>query len=378
MVSIAQMMKVMPDGYENACYSTKAIVRKRGVTSAGDLMMLSMFHLINGCSLLEISEIARLAKLGDMSDVAFMNRFEKCGDWFKWIAAKMKTTGMANYEKPEYLAPYSVLGVDASDVTEKGRSARTWRLHYALDIFEMCSKLYKITEQNVGETLLNFEFEPHQLVVADRIYSTINGMKHCTERKADYILRMRANSFSLYDEDGKRVNILDSLSDLKGDGCADISLYAGNLSGERMPIRICGMRKSPEAIAQTVKKLRRKESKKQQKVSTETKTFNEYIVVVTSLPIDITAEQVLETYRLRWQIEIQFKRMKSILDFGEIPKRRSSSVMTWLNGKLMLALVIERIISTAFSPEEQSTSIEEFMAGNEMVETDFDNKCYEL
>lgn len=378
MVSIAQMMKAMPDGYENACYSTKAIVRKRGVASAGDLMMLSMFHLINGCSLLEISEIARIAKLGDMSDVAFMKRFEQCGDWFKWIAAQMKTTGMANYEKPEYLAPYSVLGVDASDVTEKGRSARTWRLHYALDIFEMCSELYEITEQKVGESLLNFELKPYQLVIADRIYSTINGMKHCLDRKADYILRMRANSFSLYDEAGKKVNLLDRLSGLEDGGYADISLYAGNLSGERMPVRICAMRKSPEAIAEAVRRLRRKESKKQQKISAETMTFNEYIVVVTSLPAFITAEQILETYRLRWQIEIQFKRMKSILDFGEIPKRRSASIMTWLNGKLMLALIIESIIATAFSPEEQFASIEEFMAGNEMAETDSDNECYEL
>ncbi len=123
MVSIAQMMKVLPDGFEQACYNTKAIVRKRGVTSAGDLMLLSMFHLINGCSLLEISEIARITKLGDMSDVAFMKRFEQCGEWFKWIAERMKTSGMANYKKPEYLESYNVLGIDASDVTEKGRSS---------------------------------------------------------------------------------------------------------------------------------------------------------------------------------------------------------------------------------------------------------------
>lgn len=353
MVSIAQMMKALPDGFESACYDTKAIVRKRGVTSAGDLMLLSMFHLINGCSLLEISEIARLTKLGEMSDVAFMKRFERCGDWFKWIAVKMKPSGIANYAKPEYLSSYDVLGADASDVVEKGRSARTWRLHYALNIFEMSSELYKITEQKVGESLLNFEFKPGQLIIADRIYSTIKGIKHCMERGADYILRMRANSFSLYDECGKKINLLDRLTGLENGECADISLYAGNPSEDQIPVRVCAMRKSPEAIATTAKKLHRKESKKQIKLSAEAKTFNEYIVVVTSLPNSITAEQILETYRLRWQIEIHFKRMKSLLDFGQIPKRRHDSVMTWLNGKLMLALIIEHIIATAFSPSGQ-------------------------
>jgi transposase len=115
---------------------------------------------------------------------------------------------------------------------------------------------------------------------------------------------------------------------------------------------------------------------KKQLHSAKAKALNEYIVVVTSLPAAITAEQVLETYRLRWQAEIQFKRMKSILDFGEMPKRRSAGARTWLNGKLMLALIIEHVISAAFPPEEQLMSIKEFVARNKMVEADFDDKCF--
>lgn len=374
MMDIAQMLKALPEGYERACYETKAIIRKRGVTSPGDLMMLAMFHLINGCSLIEVSEIARLTKLGQMSDVAFMKRFEQCGDWFKWIAKQLKTDGMVNYEKPLYLAPYTVLGVDASDVMEKGRSARTWRLHYALNIFEMSSESYKLTKQKVGESLLNFDFKPHQLVVTDRMYSTIPGMKHCLEQGADFILRMKANSFTLYDESGQKVDILNLLTGLKAGDYADLPLYAGNASGERVSVRVCATHKTPEAIADTAKRLHQREIKQQHECTARTKSINGYIITVTSLPADITAEQVLETYRVRWQIEIQFKRMKSILDLGEIPKRRSDSVKAWLNGKLMIALLIERVIASVFSPEENFTSRQELMAGSEMDEADFDHE----
>lgn len=83
------------------------------------------------------------------------------------------------------------------------------------------------------------------------------------------------------------------------------------------------------------------------------KIFNEYIVVVTNISADISVAEILEAYRYRWQIEIYFKRLKSILDFGEMPKRRQDSVIAWLNGKLMIALLIEIIIAkSSFSPIE--------------------------
>jgi IS4 transposase len=79
--------------------------------------------------------------------------------------------------------------------------------------------------------------------------------------------------------------------------------------------------------------------------------FNECVVVVTSLPHSVTADEVLETYRWRWQVEIPFKRLKSILDFGGLPKKNPAASEAWLNGKILVALFIEAFIAKAsFSP----------------------------
>ena len=54
------------------------------------------------------------------------------------------------------------------------------------------------------------------------------------------------------------------------------------------------------------------------------------------------------------QIELYFKRLKSIMNYGELPKRRSESVFAWLNGKIMIALLIEKILGKSdFSPQEK-------------------------
>jgi len=355
MENIARLMRELPKGYEEECNKQGALIRRRGVTSAADLMMLSIFHLQNGCSLLEISEVARITKLGKMSDVAFMNRFEKCGKWFKRINEELTARSVIEYEKPTWLEGKTVAGIDASEVKEKGRSGRRYRLHYALDILKMASIEYKITGSEVGESICNFALQPGMIVIADRAYANIKGIEHCNKSGAEYIIRLRKNSFTVRDEENEKIDMLALLDRLDMDEHADISAFATNVNGEKVPIRICAKRKTPEAISQTKKKLHRKESKCQLTISEETKTFNEYIVLVTNLYTTASAEEIMEAYRLRWQVEIYFKRLKSIMDLGELPKRRPESVVAWLNGKMMVALLIEAVIAKgSFSPQQSN------------------------
>jgi len=352
MENIVRLMEELPKDYEAECYKQGAIVRRRGVSNPADLMMLAMFHLQNGCSLLEISEVARITKLGEMSDVAFMKRFEKCAGWFRSINEKIAADCLVSYAKPAWLGDKTVVALDASDVKEKGRSGRLYRLHFALDIFKMVSLEHKITSAKVGESICNFTMKPQYLVIADRGYANIKGIEHCMGNGSEYIIRLRSNSFTVKDEHGGKIDLLSLFSKLREDECADLFAFATNLEGAKIPVRICAKRKGIEAIAQTQKKLKRKESKNQRDISEETKTFHEYIVVVTNLDASVAAAEILEAYRLRWQVEIYFKRLKSILNFGELPKRRPDSVIAWLNGKMMVALLIEAVIAkAAFSPK---------------------------
>ena len=67
--------------------------------------------------------------------------------------------------------------------------------------------------------------------------------------------------------------------------------------------------------------MKRKESKKQAKIATDTFAFNEYLVVATSLGSDYMADEILDLYRYRWQVELYFKRLMlpPICDVGKSP-----------------------------------------------------------
>ena len=78
-----------------------------------------------------------------------------------------------------------------------------------------------------------------------------------------------------------------------------------------------------------------------------------YVFVLTTVPREqLNARDVLELFRGRWQIEVAFKRLKSVMGLGHLPKYDDRSCRAWLHGKLLVALLAERLLNTAraFSP----------------------------
>jgi hypothetical protein len=109
-------------------------------------------------------------------------------------------------------------------------------------------------------------------------------------------------------------------------------------------------RKDKEACGKSRKRLGRRASRKGARLGEKTVAFNEFIVVVTSLPHSVSADEVLETYRWRRRVEPRFKRLKSIMDFGDSPKKNPAASEARLNGKTLAALSIEAFIAKASFP----------------------------
>jgi hypothetical protein len=124
-------------------------------------------------------------------------------------------------------------------------------------------------------------------------------------------------------------------------------------SGEQRIVgRVCAIRKSKQAIERAQRKLDIK-LQNGKSVAPETRTYAKYVLVFTTLNAQqATAAQVLEAYRLRWQIELTFKRLKSIAQLGHVPKYDDKSSRAWLYGKLLIALLAQKMarIGKTISP----------------------------
>lgn len=357
-----ELIKMLPEGYEKACWETKAMTRKRGLQSEKDLLTLCLFYGYNH-SLVEVQSYAKAAGIYDISDVGFMKRFSRCGDWFDWIIENLTPSEIMKYSKPEILEKYHVLAVDATDITSGGSATQKWHIHYALNLFTLTCSEFKLTPETTGESLANFEFKPNDLVIGDRAYASLKGIEYCQKCGADFILRLRNKAFKMYTENGEETALSDILKDVSNNA-EDFKIFVKSSNNEMVPLRICAAKKDSEAIKSTEKKMHRKESKKQMTYSADTKFVNQFFFVITSLDEAFTAEQILNIYRLRWQVEMVFKRYKSILKLGSMPTKTYSSSKAWLSCKMLIVLIMEKLLSNSdFSPTAPED--EELVEGNE-------------
>ena len=353
--NIRGLMKFLPEGFASASRETKAMQRTgKGIKDPSDLMWLMLTHLSQGQSLANMSALCTASGVGRLSNVSVMNRLAGCGGWFKWVLARLAPAGVADYLKPKGLSGYRILAVDASDVKSgMSKFSATWHLHYALDVFTLTSHEMKLTESAVGETLTHFTAAKGDLFLGDRIYGSKKGISHCLNNEADFILRLHHDAFAMRRETGERLDLLKPLAPLKPGETADIPVYA-DLSAYGLgtrKLRVCAVRKSDADIEKTMKRIDARDAKCERTASEDARRFNAYVAVITSLPPDVSADEVLGAYRYRWQVELFFKRLKSLLGAGEVPKKRTDSMKAWLNGKMILALLYEILLSKRdFSP----------------------------
>jgi len=338
------IIEQLPLGWEAKAKELGAMQRASGVIRTAEaLLRLVLLYITNEGSFQMAAIGLALTEGLKLSKVAAFKRIRKCGEWLRWMSKELCVTQGAVTQKPAFLHDRHVKLVDASDETTKGKNKSTYRAHYVFNLFEFTCESVEVTTNKEGERLTRHKISEGDIWVADRIYCTMSGIEHVLENKADFLLRFKSKAFNLYEEDGKRIELLPLMRHLGALESTDIHCFYKLATGELRPLRIVVMKKDAVAIAETNRKMRRKVSKKQEKkVQADTVALNEYIVLATSL--DYTNEQILELYRARWQIEQVFFRLKSLFGYDNVPSKCEDSVKAWFYGKLMLAALCENIL----------------------------------
>ena len=343
--------KALPQGWEEAARICGALRRTRQIKSAGELLRVLLVHMAGGCSLKETAAVIEEAGWCSLTPVALFKRLKNSGEWLRWMAERL----WRQDADPGTVAPLAgrrVRAVDATVVKEQGQTGTNWRVHFSLRLEDLSCDYFELTDPKGGESFRRVPVRAGDLILGDRAYATPAGVAYVLEQGADVLVRLTCTNLPLFTPEGTALKVLARLRSLKvgqtgqWKACVhhDDKVYRG---------RMVAIKKGRRATAIARRRLKRDATRKQRKLSRQARVAAGYIFAFTSLPADVlNAKDAMELYRMRWQIELAFKRMKSLLGLGCLPKHTDPSARAWLQGKLLVALLIRKLLDLAenFSP----------------------------
>jgi len=347
------LKRFFPADWEELALTTQALKGLRQDKSADHLLRTVMLHVGCGYSLRETVVRARESGLADLSDVALLKRLRKCEQWLYALAVGFwQQRGLTQLPVGQRV----VRLIDATTVKEPGRTGSLWRIHYSLQVPSLRCDFFKVTAtqgQGAGEGLWQIPIKKGEYLIADRGYSHTVGIVPVVRVGAYLTVRLTQGAVLLQDSKGQSVNLLSRLQTLKQPG--QVGHWKVFLRDEESPVagRVCALRKTRLAIERAHRKIKTKAQEESRSVNPETLEYAKFVVVFSTFPEEeFSAKEVLEWYRLRWQIELVFKRFKQITDLGHLPKYDDQSSRAWLYGKLIVALLSEKLLQHAnsFSP----------------------------
>lgn len=343
----------LPAGLDLAASARQvgAFVRARGVGSAECLLRLALIYGATPLSLRGTAAWAEATGLAQLSDVALLGRLQAADAWLSAVVAALLSAAVAPPGGPRR----RIRLIDATTIAGPGRLNQCWRLHADYDLAGDRFIGLELTDHHGSESLERFTPDPGDLAIGDRIYAKARQLHHVTECGADFLVRRGLTGCRLTHPDGQPFDLKSALPD--GEETRDLAVLVPPPTGsDRAPIpaRLIIRPLPPEAAERAQRRARRKAAKHRQTVTAKRLTAAGYCMLLTSLDGNrFSTDRVLALYRLRWQIELAFKRLKSLVKLGDLQAKEPRLARSCLYAKIIFALLSEdllRDIRDAFPP----------------------------
>jgi hypothetical protein len=325
---------------EASVVASGALKRRREVRSGADLLRLALAYGPGGQSLRETAAWAALQQVAELSDAALLYRLRDAADWLGWIAGSLlaQRTG-----ETVALAGYRLRIVDATVISPPGRGGR-WRLHAVYDPGIARFTGLGLTNTHGAESLTRVEAEPGELILADRVYARPVGLQRLIDAQVDFVVRMGSRSLTLSKADGSAFDLAAALDQSDRFGACDLTVridHKGHPERARVA-RLVVIRKPTEAARQARDRARNESRRGGHCNDPSSLRAAEHLMLITSLAQDkASPEQLASLYRLRWQIELAFKRLKSLLHLDRLPAKNEGLARAWIFAHLIAALLVE-------------------------------------
>ena len=341
------LCQYLPEDLSELAKATGTVKRWRNVKNGEELLRLILAYAIEDLSLRSTAAWSSQSAL-ELKDTSVLHRLRKAPPLLERVLAHLLTQRLHAEAAP---GPTFRIN-DATVLSIPGSQGIDWRLHAVYDPAQCCLRRVEITDHRGGERLDRDRPQPGDIVCGDRGLAHARGIHAVSEAGAYVLLRMHWQNIRLQDAQGQAVDMDRTLkrADLGDSGTI---VYVPLEDKNPVPARLLIRPLPTEAANRHRQRLRRNAAKKGRTPSLIALRLAGYFCVLSTLPESLaSADVVLELYRVRWQIELFFKRCKGLLHFDQLRAFDPHLVRTYCLAKLIEVALIQCLHeeAIAFSP----------------------------
>jgi Transposase DDE domain len=246
--------------------------------------------------------------------------------------------------------------MDATTVSRPGSQGTDWRIHLSLDLGNLCIDGLEVTDAHGGETLARLPSRPDDIRVADRGYAFVRSLAPDLVAGAGLVVRMNWQNLPLEDEHGERLEVIAQLRRLFANPVSDPQetyVWLTTPQGHYR-LRLIAAPLPQEAADRARQRAYQAAKKKGRTPDQRTLFAAGFVLLLTNLPLHAwPAPRIFSLYRIRWQVELLFKRFKQLLNLDGLRAQDPRLAQTYLLGKLLGAILLDELIlaSTACVPD---------------------------
>lgn len=334
---------LLPSQWREQARPLGAFLRARYLPSPDPLLRLLLLHALGGSLQQTVAE-ANAGGIATMSAPALYFRIKQSGAWLRWIAEGLSGSLRSKAPPASKLRPRVV---DSTTIQGPGSTTSEWRIHYTLDLFTLFCDWHELSPASTAESLARTPIRPGDVLIADRNYLKVDGIRAVAAGGGHVLVRMRWRHPAMRDHEGKPFKILDFARKTKVGVPSETHVRLMTPS-EPLEARVIAI-KLPAPLAEANRRrLARSASRKQRANNPKSEEAAGYVFLFTTVPQDaLDAQGVADLYRHRWQIELAFKRHKQLLRLGRLPHKDPEAATAWILAKLVVALLLETLYRNA-------------------------------
>lgn len=325
---------------EATARETRAFLRRRGVRSAPDLIRLVLAYCLGDRGLRLTAAWAAAIGLADISNVALLGRLRQCDVWLERLVGHLLAKAAAPMGKGRLIRL-----VDGTTVPKAERAARRrsglWRIHASFDLPAERFSHFTLTDESGGERLDRIPVIPGEIRIADAGFLQPERIGCVLSQGADVVVRAAWRNGRWLDAKGEALDLL-AMFKAASTSRIDRHVLLCRTGGEPIPLRFIAAKLPPEAAEAARRRARREAQKRGSTVSDAALAAAEWVVLATSLgAAEFSADDVLSLYRLRWRVELAFKRLKSVVGLQGPPGTDARSARAFVLAHLLMILLLE-------------------------------------